>query len=512
MKNFFCIALILSCLGSPSIAADFPLDSLDRYIERGLEAFSVPGLAIAIVKDGNIVLAKGYGVRDLQEGGKVDADTVFGIASISKSFTTAALGMLVEEGKLEWNAPVRRYIPDFKMYDPYVSQHVTVRDLLTHRCGLGGIAGGTIWYGSTLNSDEIMKRIRLVKPDLEFRSWFAYQSLTYLAAGQLIPAVTGKSWFEFIEQRLLTPLDMNRSSTSLRGIVREKNAAVPHARINGKVTAVKYRNYDNMAPAVSVNSSAKDMSHYMMMFLNGGKYNGKKLLSPETIYELTKPQMLVHLPYYPHQLEDIKPLFCSYGFGWFVQDYKKYKIIAHGGQIDGLFSLVIMMPELNLGIAVLTNQEEEGLLDALTNRVMDYYIDPSAELKDWIPVYLELRKMFEDWVRRERQEMFKRPPQPQPASWSLKDLAGTYHDELIGDIIVDMKSDSLTLRFPRTPSFNAVLEHWNRNNFKIHWSDPYVPAGLLEFTIGEGDKIKGLTFKVPKMEDVNFSNIKAVRK
>jgi CubicO group peptidase (beta-lactamase class C family) len=510
MKHYF-IVIALFCLIFPSVASDIP-PSLDRYIERGMGAFDVPGLAIAIVKDGDVVLTKGYGVRDKEGGGAVDADTVFGIASISKSFTAAALAMLVEEGKLQWDAPVRLYLPDFKMRDPYVSQHVTIRDLLTHRCGLGGIAGGTFWYGSTLSSAEIMRRIQFVNPKLGFRQWFAYQSLTYLAAGQLIPVVTGMSWFQFIERRILKPLDMTRSSTKLEGIVTEKNAVVPHTRINGEVVSVDYRGYDNMAPAVSINSSANDMAHYLLMFLNSGQFEGKRLLSPESIYELTKPQMLMHVPFLPPQLEETRSMFCSYGFGWFVQDYKKHKIVAHGGQIDGLFSLVILMPDLKLGMAVMINQEEEGLLDAITNRIMDYYIDPAAQHKDWIPVYRELKRMIDDWRGKMNEELFMRPEKPCPALVPKKDLAGAYRDEAVGDIFITLDGDSLQLRFPNTPSFSARLEHWDRNNFKIHWGDPYMQRGLLEFTMGSGKSVEGLLFKVPKMEDVDFSEIKAVRK
>ena len=509
--KYYCITLALFCLVLPATASDIP-PSLDRYIERGMEAFDVPGLAIAIVKEGDIVLAKGYGARDKKGGGAVDADTVFGIASISKSFTTAALAMLVEEGKLQWDAPVRRYLPDFRMYDPYVTEHITVRDLLTHRCGLGGIAGGTFWYGSTLSSAEIMRRIRFVKPRIGFRSWFAYQSLTYLAAGQLIPAVTGMSWFEFIERRILKPLDMTRSSTTLEGIVKEKNAVVPHTRINGEVVAVDYRGYDNMAPAVSINSTANDMAHYILMLLSGGRYKERQVLSPGMVYELTKSQMLIHVPYVPPQLEETRPMFASYGLGWFVQDYKKRKMAVHGGQIDGLFSLVILMPELKLGMAVMINQEEEGLLDAITNRIMDYYIDPEAEHKDWIPVYLELERMMDDWRGKMNDELFKRPAKPRPPSVPLKDLAGIYRDEAVGDIFVTLDGDFLQLKFPNTPSFSAGLEHWDRNHFKIHWEDPYILRGLLEFTIGSGSSVEGLLFKVPKMEDVDFSEIKAVRK
>ncbi len=507
-----CLVLLFFCFILPITAADIPVPSLDRYIERGMGAFEAPGLAISIVKDGKIVLAKGYGVRDFEQGKAVDADTMFGIASISKSFTTTALAMLVEEGKLQWDAPVRKYIPDFKMYDPYVTRSITIRDLLTHRCGLAEIAGGTFWYGSDLSSAEIMRRIRFVKPVMGFRSWFAYQSLTYLVAGQLIPAVTGMSWFEFIGKRILKPLDMNRSSTSIKGILEDGNAAVPHARLGGKVIPVEYRNYDNMAPAVSINSTVNDMAHYMMMFLNGGTYAGKQLLSPGMVYELTKSQMLVHVPYTPPQLEDTRPMFCSYGLGWFVQDYKKHKIVAHGGQIDGLFSLVIMVPELKLGMTVMINQEEDGLLDSITNRIMDYYIEPDAELKDWIPVYLELKNMIAEWRQKMEAALFQRPAQPCPASLPVEKLAGTYHDDIAGDVYVGLDGGNLALRFPRTPSFSGTLEHWNKNNFKIHWSDPYIPSGLLEFTMGPGDNIIGLLFKVPKMEDVDFSELKLVRK
>ncbi len=511
MKHIVCY-LVLFCCALQALPAQTFDEEFDEYVKKGMAAFEVPGLAISIVKDGECILSRGYGLRAATGTEAVDGDTVFGIASISKSFTATALGMLVEEGKLRWDDPVRKYLPDFKMYDPYVTREITIRDLLTHRCGLGGIAGGTFWYGSDLSSTEIVRRMEYVKPAMGFRGWFAYQSLTFLAAGQLIPAVTGMSWFEFIKKRILKPMDMNRSSVSIDGILHAGNAAVPHARLGGRVSPVAYRDYDNMAPAVSINSSAGDMAHYMMMFLNGGIYNGEQLLTPGTVYELTTPQMLVPLPDLPPQLEETKPMFCSYGLGWFVQDYKKHKIIAHGGQIDGLFSLAILVPELSLGVAVMINQEEEGLLDAVTNRVMDVYIDKGKDVKDWIPIYVELKNMIEDWRQKKAVELYWRPAQPRPASWSFQKLAGTYHDEAVGDILIGLDRGSLTLAFPHTPSFSAQLEHWDKNNFKINWSDPYIPSGLLEFTQGTDNHVKGLSFKVPEMEDVDFSELNAVRK
>lgn len=258
----FAVALssvLLLCLSAS--AATAPPPDIDAYVARVMKTFEVPGLSLAIVKDGQIVLTKGYGVRETGKLEPVDEHTLFGIASNTKAFTATALAMLVDEGKLRWDDPVVRHLPWFQLYDPYVTRELTVRDLLTHRSGLGLGAGDLLfWPGTTFTRDEILHRMRYVKPASSFRSRYAYDNILYLAAGQIIPAITGKSWDDFVRERIFSPVGMTSSTTTVSGFKRGQNVATPHARIEGQVQPIPWMNIDNTAPAGAINSSAADMA------------------------------------------------------------------------------------------------------------------------------------------------------------------------------------------------------------------------------------------------------------
>ena len=240
----------------------------DAYVARVLKEFQVPGIAVAIVKDGKVVLAKGYGVRKLGESAPVDAHTLFGIASNTKAFTSAALAMLVDEGKITWDDPVIKYIPAFQLYDPYVTREMTIRDLLTHRSGLGLGAGDLLWWPPTdYSRDEIIRRFRYVKPATSFRSRYAYDNVLYMVAGQIIPAVTGKSWDEFIRERIFKPIGMSESNTSVSAFRPGDNIAIPHAPVDGRIEAIKYINLDNVGPAGAINSNVTDLAKWVIVQL-----------------------------------------------------------------------------------------------------------------------------------------------------------------------------------------------------------------------------------------------------
>src|SRR5579864_1535762 len=284
----FALLVALLCAGS-ALAQNTPPADLDAYVARAMKTFDVPGLSVAIVKDGKVVLAKGYGVRELGDATPVDADTLFGIGSNTKAFTTAALATLVDAGKISWDDPVYQRLPGFQMYDPYVSHEMTIRDLLTHRSGMGLGEGDLLfWPHSTYTREDIIYRLRFMKPASSFRSRFAYDNLMYMTAGQIITAVTGTSWDDYMRERILVPLGMNTTNLSNAAFRPGDDYAFPHSKLGGKLQAIEFVNLDNAGPAGSINSSAAEMAKWVTLQLNHGKFPNSeaRLFSEQQSHEM----------------------------------------------------------------------------------------------------------------------------------------------------------------------------------------------------------------------------------
>ncbi len=371
MHRLIKLIFLIFWIHSSGFAQNSYRDNLDEYIEGLMIEFQVPGLSLAVVKDGEIIVAKGYGLREIGKSDQVDENTLFGIASISKSTVAVSLAMLVDEGKLNWDDPVIKYLPGFRMYDPWVTREITIRDLLIHRSGLSVISGGTLWYGSDYTREEIINRIHFLKPVSSFRDKYAYQNIMYLVAGQVIEVVSGKTWDEFVEERIFEPLNMVSSNTSLAELEKTNNAAKTYILSDGELTKIAYRNHDNIGPAASINSSAMDMAKYMLLFLNKGIGENSQLVSEAQMKEIFAPQMVLPIYNYPAGMEFANPSYKAYGLGWFLKDYRGNKVVYHSGGVDGFRGLVTMIPEKNLGIVVLTNQEERRIYTAITNKLVD---------------------------------------------------------------------------------------------------------------------------------------------
>ena len=379
-RCFRLITLLLFVLLTflPAYGQDAPLNGFDDYVNKALREWEVPGLAIAIVKDDRIVLAKGYGVRKLGDPTPVNERTLFAIGSSSKAFTAAAIAMLVDEGKVKWDDPVTKYLPGFELYDPYVTRELTVRDLLSHRSGLE--RGDLLWYGSEYDRDEILRRTRYLKPTWSLRSTFGYQNLMFLAAGQLIAKVSGKSWDEFIRQRIFVPLSMTASNTSIKDFKNCDNVSSPHGKFEDKIEAIPWRNIDNIAPAGSINSSVVDMAQWVRLQLAQGEYQKQRLLSSGAAKEMQTSQTVIRAEP-PFSLFYPEAHFLNYGLGWFLHDYKGRKVVEHGGAIDGMRAQVAMLPEEKLGLVILTNMDGTILPLALMFRIFDAYL--GAPQRDW---------------------------------------------------------------------------------------------------------------------------------
>src|ERR1700735_2718836 len=328
------IALIpIALIPVAFVRAQSPPPDLDTYVAASMKTFNVPGMAAAIVKDGKILVAKGYGVRKLGDATPVDEFTLFGIGSNTKAFTTAALATLVDEDKLSWDDPVYQRLPGFVMYDPYVSHEMTIRDLLTHRSGMGLGEGDLLfWPPPTYNREEIISKLRFMKPASSFRSHYAYDNLLYMTAGQIIPAVTGTSWDDYIARHIFAPLGMTHSNTTTRSFKPGDDYAFPHSRIDGKLQVIALEALDNIGPAGSINSCAADMAKWMQLQLNRGKFPDHDerffLFSEERSRDMWTPQTILPTGNPPGPLAGLRANFADYALGWTLRDYHGRKLVG----------------------------------------------------------------------------------------------------------------------------------------------------------------------------------------
>lgn len=491
-------ALLVLLVTSHVVAGQQPsLQRLDEEITRAMREWEVPGLAIAIVKDDALVYAKGYGVRTLGRPEPVTEHTIFAIGSASKAFTAAALGMLVDDGKISWDDPVTTHLKGFQLFDPYVTRELTVRDLLCHRSGLD--RAEMLWYGSDYSRDEILRRVRFLKPSWSFRSRFGYQNIMYLAAGQIIPAVTGKSWDEFIREGIFAPLGMTESTTSITELKKFTDVATPHAKIDDVVRAVPWRNIDNIAPAGSINSTVLDMAQWVRLHLNEGRVGKERLLSSGVVKEMQKSHTII--PYEPpFSLGTPEAHFLDYGLGWFLHDYRGRKIVQHGGNIDGMSALVALAPEERLGLVILTNLNGTFLPYALMYRIFDLYFGGGE--KDWSAELLKTFKAFMAEQREAEKKIEENRVSGTKPSLALEQYAGTYTNEMYGEMKVAAEAGKLTLRFGSNRV--ADLEHWHYDTFQARWRDPLFGKTLVTFRLDPRGKAEEVMAALPGMSDAVF--------
>jgi len=491
------LALFLSILVLPNIifAQNIDVKKLDKYIENARQEWGIPGMAVAVVKDGKVILAKGYGYRNVETKKKVDKNTLFAIASNSKAFTTAALAILVDEGKINWEDKVTDYLPWFKMYNPYVTENITIRDLVSHRSGLNTFSGDLLWYYTNYSTEEVVKRSQYLKPKYGFREHFGYQNIMFSAAGLIIEEVTDKTWQEYIQQTFLSPLKMKNSNTSITKLKLNKNIATPyHVGIDGKPIAINYLNWDNCEAAAAINSSVADMVKWINFQLSNGKINGKQVISEDQIWEvrkLTTPTDVSRGSF----VRNPNIHFNGYGLGWNVYDYNGKKVINHGGGSDGMISKVAMIPEENLGLVILTN-DINYLPSALTYQIFDMYF--GNEDKDWSKKYLEYYKnnLKEDAERDAKMET-ERIKNTKP-SFDLTAYTGKYTDKTYGSVSVEVENGKLVLKYLPAKGLIGDMNHYHYDVFTIKLRDlPSLPTGTVQFAMDEKGKIKSLKVDIP---------------
>ena len=487
--------------------AKFDHEAIDQWTLDLMESFQVPGVSVAIVSSSDIEFMKGYGVRMLGGEDPVDENTLFGIASISKSFTGLGLALLEADGRINWQDKVINYLPNFQMSDPWVTKEMTIMDLLTHRSGLTSIAGGTLWYGSDYDRNEVIQRLRYLQPVSSFRSKFDYQNIMYMVAGEIIPAVTDTAWDEFMQHRIFAPLGMVTSNTSITAFAESSNVAQAHAILDGELQMIELRNHDNISAAAGINSTSQELCYYLQTLLGDGVFQHEQVFSPDVTEELWLQRIPLKMKT-PRPAEEsafTPVLYRSYGLGWIMVDHRGSERVYHSGGIDGLRSLVTMIPEKDLGIIVLANNESREMVYALTEIILD--MAWGIETYPWVQnVIDEARADDLEWQDEISLDNIKRNKWKRP-SFKARELVGKYESKAYGQIEITGKRRDLGIRFTHTPSLTGKLSHWEGNTYLIKWLDPYIPRGFVTFQGDGNNKASGMELDQPELLDVDFTEL-----
>lgn len=478
----------LAVAASPPAAAQFHQKDFDAYVTRGLDILDTPGAAIAVVRNGKVLFAKGYGVRARGTKAAVDAHTLFQIASNTKAFTTAALAMLADDGNVSWDDPVTKFLPGFQLYDPNVTREFTVRDLVTHRSGLGLGAGDLLWFHSTYSRAEIAYRIRFARPVSSFRSRYAYDNVLYIVAGEVVAAAAGSSWDDFVQRRIFAPLGMTESGTTTTFFTSSANAASPYAIENGRLEVVPVDSVENIAPAGGIASNVTDLAKWLVCRLDSGRYAGGRLFGERQAREMWSGQTIVPTADPPPPLTALRPAFSEYGLGWRLRDYRGRKIVSHTGGLAGMSSQITLVPAEKLGVVVLTNSEAD-LMAALTYRLLDDLLEAPRPRTDWVAAFAQadrLARSAADSLLRTSRAARDSAAGP---SLPLERYAGRYSDSLYGNAELALESGRLVLRFSRSPALVGDLEHWQYDSFIAHWRTKHIEDAYVTFALNPDGSI-----------------------
>jgi len=483
-------ALALATAAPALPAQAFRQKDFDAYVARGLQVLRTPGASIAVVRNGRVLFAKGYGVRRMGDTARVDAHTLFQIASNTKAFTTAALAILADEGKLAWDDPVTKFLPGFQLYDPYVTRELTVRDLVTHKSGLGLGAGDLLWFHSNYNRAEIAHRIRFARPASSFRSAYAYDNVLYIVAGEIFPAVAGQSWDDLVKNRIFTPLGMSESGTTTAFFTSSRNAATPHGTEDGKLQVVPLDSVDNISPAGGIASNVTDLARWLVCRLDSGRYSGGagraggggRLFSEAQAREMWSGQTILPIPDPPPPLAPLRPNFAEYGLGWRLRDYLGRKVVSHTGGLAGMSSQITLVPAEKLGVVILTNSESD-LMAALTYRLLDDLLGAPRPRVDWVAAFVQAGQIARARADSTLQAGRAGRDSASQPSLPLARYAGLYRDDLYGDASVALENGRLVLRFSRSPAFVGDLEHWQYDTFIARWRAKHLEDAYVTFAL-----------------------------
>lgn len=503
-SSFVALFLLFSvqAWSRPSDSASPDLAKLDSYIEKARAEWEVPGLSVAIVKDGKVVFAKGYGVKEQGRQEPVDADTLFAIASNTKAFTSAALAILSDEKKVAWSDRVLDILPYFELYDPWVSHEMRVDDLLCHRSGLKTFSGDLLWYGTTYSREEIIRRARYLKPSFAFRAGYGYSNLMFLAAGEVVAKTSGRSWEDFIRERIFVPLGMKRTITSTRQLEATGNFAIPHTSFEGTVERIDWVNWDTIAPAGGIISSANDMARWLLLQLGGGALEGTRIFSESAQRAMWMPHNVMSGPSPGAQEHDTH--FRTYALGWSVSDFKGRFTVGHGGGYDGMNSQVWLMPEERLGVVVLTNCDR-SVMGPIVERIRDAYL--GLVEKDYSKLARETSKLANS---AKNNEPARKNPRP---AMALESYAGTFGGAMYGDATVSAEGGALVLRLLPNPNLVADLTPLDADTFTLNWRRKFAlfANGRAQFIPDTNGSITELRLDVPN-NDFWFDELELKKK
>lgn len=478
---------------------------LDELIRNTLQTFDVPGMSVGIIKDGKTVYSKGFGVRSLTTKQPMDDATLVGIASNSKGFTCTALAILADEGKLDWDDRVSQYIPEFRMYDPYVSQNVTIKDLVTHRAGLGLGQGDLMFFpeGGNLTVNDIVRNVRYLKPENPFRTTLDYNNIMFIVAGEVIHRVSGMSWADFIEQKIMKPVGMASSVGSYSRTKAVSNKIDAHAPVDRKAVAVPHDWNETANAAGGIMSNIKDMTLWAEFLLNNfTTRDGKKLVSDRNVQQLWSLQIPSGIaPKNPYDTN-----FYGYGMGWFLSDVKGHRQVQHTGGLIGTVTQFTLIPDMKLGIVVLTNQQSGSAFNTITNTVKDSYLGIAD--RNWLKTYGDRMKKAEEMYEKQKKEalakseLFKKEKNLQPKA---EQFTGTYHDLWFGDVEIMPQGNSYRILCKNSPRLKGELLPYSNNTFIIRWDDrSYDADAYLIFDYDETGKAQSAKVK-PVSDITDFS-------
>ncbi len=500
---FFTLLLCELSFAQQNSRAHFISDSLDNYIKTSMSDWQIPGMSVAIVKDGKIIFIKGYGVKESEKNEAVDENTLFMIGSNTKAFTATTLCMLEQEKKLSLNDKVTKYLPEYKLKNPLATQEVTITDLLCHRIGFETFQGDFTYWTSKLSRTEVIKKMSSVNPLYSFRTQWGYCNAAFLTAGEIIPKITGKTWEETVSEKIIKPLKMERTLMLSKDIVNATNVASPHTLNKGNLVKIPYPLIDNLAPAGSISSSVKDMCNWLIAQLDSGKFEGKKVIPFEAIYETRKPQSIIATD----QREKVHTHFYLYGLGFVIDDRHGKIVVSHTGGVNGFVSSVVLVPEEKLGIVVLTNTDQNSFFQNLTDEIRDAFLD--LPFKNYSKSSLVKFKTEEEetakWLDSLNIIIAKKNKTPT----DLKNYTGIFTHELYGEIEVKLENGNLNIHFLNHPDLIGKLEYIQNNNFLCTYSD--VTMGIKEIAFKtENGKITALTLRVADF--VEFTPYEFVKK
>jgi CubicO group peptidase (beta-lactamase class C family) len=492
MKNkyfFICFALWMVPLVTIAQNANrsrFITDSLDNYISRSLTNWRVPGAAVCVVKDGRIVLRKGYGIKELGQATKVDENTLFMIGSNTKAFTATALTLLQAQRKLSLDDKVTKYLPDFKLDNKAATEMATLRDLLSHRIGFGTFQGDFTYWTSDLTRKDVLERMSRVKAQYPFRGRWGYTNAAYLAAGEVVEKIAGKPWETYVKETFLTPLGMSSTLTLSKDLATSFNKSAAHTLIDGRLAAIPYPQIDNLAPAGSMSSSANDMSKWILALLNNGKAGTKEVIPAAAVYNTRQAQILVG--------NEDDGGFSAYGLGWFLQAYAGHRLVMHTGGVNGFVSSVTLVPDQNLGIVILTNSDQNNLVETLNLDIIDAYLKKPFAKHSEKALNLVKTSQQRD-LQREKALRDSAALNPRPAL-DLNSYTGKYTNELYGNLTIARgDANDLEMRFEHHPKMYARLQPLGGHRFYATFSDPIFGRAVFPFTV-QNNKVMAVSVKV----------------